>query len=75
MTDTRIHWSDLDQKFWINDHDDILWFESPLDAKGALREIDIRDAVNAEVQQIADWFRSMGIRQTAAAIETRDYKV
>ena len=74
VNDTRIHWSELDQKFWINDNDDLLWFESPLDAKDAIREKEVRDAVNAEVQQIADWFRLMGLVKKAAAIEAREYK-
>lgn len=74
MTDVRIHWSEMDQKYWINDNDEVLWFDSVLDLKDKLREIDIRNAVNAEVERIAKYFRRMGMNQCAAAIEARDYR-
>jgi hypothetical protein len=37
MANTRIHWSELDQKFWIATDEEPLWFESLLEAKDAVR--------------------------------------
>lgn len=42
----QINWSELDQKYWINDVDgDVLWFESSLDAKAAALEVAMKQAV------------------------------
>lgn len=69
-----IHYCNLENKFWINDRDEVLWFDSPLKAKTAWHEIEMRDAVMAEVLRIAKWFRHIGMTQAAMAIEAGDYK-
>ena len=80
MTDVRIHWSEMDQKYWINDNDEVLWFDSVLDLKDKLREIDTRNAVNAEVSKIVAWLRDGGPDANytptwlALMIEAREYK-
>lgn len=40
----HIHWSEMDQRFWLNDGDEVLWFDSPLQAQAAQRDIELRDA-------------------------------
>ena len=79
MTDVRIHWSEMDQKYWINDNDEVLWFDSVLDLKDKLREIDTRNAVNAEVSKIVAWLRCRPDANytptwLALMIEAREYK-
>lgn len=69
-----VHFSELEDKFWIRDGEGVLWFESSLDAKDALNQIKVRDVVNSEVEQIAAYFRKAGLTQIAASIEARDYK-
>jgi len=69
-----VHFSELEDKFWIRDGEGVLWFESSLDAKHALDEMKVRDTVNAEVAMIAAYFRKAGLTQIAASIEARDYK-
>lgn len=45
MTMLPINWSELDQKFWINDVDgEVLWFGSSLDAKEAQLEVMLKQA-------------------------------
>ena len=69
-----VHFSELEDKFWIRNGEGVLWFESSLDAKDALNQIKVRDVVNSEVEQIAAYFRKAGLTQIAASIEARDYK-
>lgn len=41
-----INWSELDQKYWINDVDgDVLWFDNSLDAKEAQLKVMLKEAV------------------------------
>ena len=68
-----VHFSELEDKFWIRDGEGVLWFESSLDAKHALDQMKVRDAVNSEVEQIASYFRKAGLTQIAASIEAKDY--
>lgn len=70
----RIHYSELEDKFWIRDGEDVLWFDSILDAKDRVRALETREAVDAEVKLIAEYFRRMGMVQIADAIERGDYK-
>lgn len=59
MTMQRINWSERDQKYWINDADgDVLWFDSSLDAKAALREIELKRAALDERRAIIRWLRA-----------------
>lgn len=66
---TKVNWSELDQKFWVNDGDDVLWFDSPLAAKDAARRIEIETAVKEERNRIAAWLHRIGKRQLADAVE------
>lgn len=52
-----IHWSEMDQKFWIATDDGPLWFESSLDANDAARQLAIDAAVKAERDRIVAWLR------------------
>ena len=69
-----VHFSELEDKYWIRDGEGVLWFESGLDAKHALDQIKVRDAVDSEVALIAAYFRKAGLTQIAASIEAKDYK-
>lgn len=66
---TKVNWSELDQKYWVQDGDDVLWFESPLDAKDAARRVELEAAVKAERNRIAAWLHRIGKRQLADAVE------
>jgi hypothetical protein len=57
MNVTVIHWSELDQKYWITDGDDVLWFEGSLEAKAAARQIELRRAAEEERAKIVTWLR------------------
>lgn len=53
-----INWSELDQKYWINDVDgDVLWFESSLEAKEAQLEVMLKKAVLDERAAIVAWLQ------------------
>ena len=52
---TKVHYSGLDDKYWIRDGDNILWFDSSLDAKDAARQLEIDAAVKAERAKIVAW--------------------
>lgn len=69
-----IHYSELEDKFWVRDGDDVRWFESSLEAKDALRAIEVRQAIAEEVALIAAHFRKAGLTQVAMSIEAGDYK-
>lgn len=70
----EIHYSELDDKYWISTGDEVHWFDGPRQAQDGLRQLQIDQAVRDEVKLIADWFWGMGMRQTASAIEDGDYK-
>lgn len=69
-----INYCDKEDRYWIKDGDQTLTFASSLDAKQALREIELRHAVEVEVALIAAYFRKAGLTQIAASIEAKDYK-
>lgn len=50
-----IHFSQLDEKYWINDGDDVLWFESPLEAQNMARQLEIARAVAADRAATLKW--------------------
>lgn len=65
-----VHWSDKEQRFWIRHGDDILWFDTEAEAEAEIRQ----QPVKQEIKLIADYFRKMGKKQVAMAIENGDYK-
>lgn len=69
-----IHYCNKEDRYWVKDGDQTLTFASSLDAKRALREIKLRQAVDDEVGLIAAYFRKAGLTQIAASIEAKDYK-
>lgn len=74
MTD-RIRYDYNTGKFFIvGDTHQSRTFDSNLEAKDALREIEVLEAVNAEVARISAWLRAAGYNQIAAAIEAGEYK-
>ena len=78
VTSTAISWSEMDQKFWVRDGDDVLWFDSSLDARDAVRSIELHQAAMAERDRIVAWLRNRGDCWTtdaelAEAIEHGEY--
>ena len=69
-----INYCDKEDRYWIKDGDQTLTFASSLDAKDKLREIELRNRIEAEVSLIASYFRRAGLTQIAASIEAKDYK-
>lgn len=60
-----IHFSQLDEKYWINDGDDVLWFESPLEAQDMARELQIKRSVD---DALAEMVRVVGVELAMTAI-------
>lgn len=73
MNVTVIHWSELDQKYWITDGDDVLWFEGSLEAKATARQIELRRAAEEERDRIVAWLREDDFLATAEAIEAGEH--
>ena len=69
-----IHYDEIEDQYWIATNDGVQYFISPLQAKDALREAEIKQRVDEEVASIAAWFRHIGMTQAAMAIEARNYK-
>jgi hypothetical protein len=79
-----IKWSEMDQKFWVNDVDGgILWFEAPLDAVAAATEVALKQAALDERAKIVEWLRVVWpplnygadwpITNAASRIEAREH--
>lgn len=66
MTMQPINWSEMDQKYWINDIDgEVLWFESSLDTKAAALEVALKQAALDERAAIVVYLRECeAIHQT-----------
>lgn len=71
---TTVHFSQKEDRYWVRDGDDVVWFDGPLEAQDGARAIDRKRAIAAEVALIAEYFRRMGMTQVAASIEAGDYK-
>ena len=69
-----VNYSQIDDRYWIYDGEDVVWFDGPLEAQDGARAIDRKHAISAEVSLIADYFRRMGMTQVAASIDAGDYK-
>ena len=69
-----VHFSHKEDRYWVRDGEEIVWFDGPLEAQDGARAIDRKHAISAEVSLIADYFRRMGMTQVAASIEAGDYK-
>ena len=65
-----VYWSDKEQRFWIRDGEDVLWFDTEAEAEAEIRQ----QPVKQEIKLIADYFRKMGKKQIATVIETGVYK-
>lgn len=52
-----INWSEHDGRYWINDGDDVLWFDSILDAKDMVRKLEIKLAVANDRAATIKWLR------------------
>ena len=74
----QVNWSEKDEKYWVLDTgeygDEVLWFESSLEAKAAARRIETERAVADEIARITTWLKAHGMRQVANSIERREYK-
>jgi hypothetical protein len=57
MSDPHVHWSHKEEKYWIRDGDDILWFDGPLEAKEAARMLERKHTAQAERARIVAWLR------------------
>lgn len=69
-----IHYDEIEDQYWIATDDGPLFFDSNLEAGDALREIEVLEAVNAEIALIANWFRHIGMTQAAIAVEKGEYR-
>jgi hypothetical protein len=75
MTAPKVNWSEKDQFYWLHGaFDEVLTFDSVLDAQAAAHRIEIDIAVKAEVDAITTWLRKHGMRQVATLIEEGEYK-
>ena len=75
MTAPKVNWSEKDQFYWLRGaFDEVLTFDSVLDAQAAARQIEIDNAVKAEVDAITTWLRKHGMRQIASSVEEGAYK-
>jgi hypothetical protein len=73
MTTQKINWSEMDQKYWINDLDgDVLWFESPNRAEAAALEVALKQAALDERAKIVAWLKSMGAHAWAKEVNLAD---
>jgi hypothetical protein len=73
MTAPKVNWSERDEKYWVSNGDEVLWFEHSLDAQHAARQIEIDNAVKAEREAIIKWLRKHGYRQVAMKIESKEH--
>jgi hypothetical protein len=74
MTAPKVNWSEKDQFYWLRSaFDEVLTFDSVLDAQAAAREIEIDIAVKAREALIAEWLRKHGMRQTAMMLEKGEH--
>lgn len=73
MSKPFVHWSHKEEKYWIRDGDDILWFDGPLEAEDAAAVIDRQKAAQAERAAVAAWLRRIGKPQLADAIEREEH--
>jgi len=74
MTAPKVNWSEKDQFYWLRGaFDEVLTFDSDLDAQAAARQIEIDNAVKAREALIAEWLRKHGYRQVAMMIENREH--
>jgi hypothetical protein len=75
MTTPKVNWSEKDQFYWLRGaFDEVLTFDSVLDAQAAARQLEIDIAVKAEVDAITTWLRKHGMRQIASSVEEGAYK-
>jgi len=59
MTTPKVNWSEKDQFYWLRGaFDEVLTFDSVLDAQAAAHRIEIDNAVKAERKAIVEWLRS-----------------
>lgn len=73
MTAPKVNWSERDEKYWVSNGDEVLWFEHSLDAQHAARQIEIDNAVKAEREAIIKWLRKHGMRQVSMFIENEEH--
>jgi hypothetical protein len=73
MSNPHVHWSHKEEKYWIRDGDDILWFDGPLEAKEAARMLERKHITQAERDRIAAWLRRIGKPQLADAIGREEH--
>jgi hypothetical protein len=84
MTAPKVNWSEKDQFYWLRGaFDEVLTFDSVLDAQAAARQIEIDNAVKAKVEAIAAWMLTLETRDgiieeladtLAEGIKRGDYK-
>jgi hypothetical protein len=74
MTTPKVNWSEKDQFYWLRGaFDEVLTFDSVLDAQAAARQIEIDNAVKAREALIMEWLRKHGMRQTAMMLEKEEH--
>jgi hypothetical protein len=74
MTAPKVNWSEKDQFYWLRGaFDEVLTFDSVLDAQAAARQLEIDNAVKAREALIMKWLRKHGMRQTAMMLEKGEH--
>jgi len=71
---TKVHYSGLEDKFWIRDGaDGVLWFETEREAIEGAHQLQLDTAAQAERDRIAAWLRRIGKPQMADAVEAGEF--
>lgn len=73
VTAPKVNWSERDEKYWVSNGDEVLWFKNSLDAKHAARQIEIDNAVKAEREAIIKWLNKHGMRQVAMMVQNEEH--
>ncbi len=68
-TKTKVHYSRLDERYWLTNGDDTEWFDSSLEAHDRARQIDIENAVAVERAAIVSFIAGMGDTMLAQMIK------
>jgi hypothetical protein len=79
MTTPKVNWSEKDQFYWLRGaFDEVLTFDSVLDAQAAARLIEIDNAVKAEREAIVEWLRRSAdpiiANWVSAQVENKEYR-
>lgn len=72
-TKTKVHYSRRDEQFWLQNGDDLEWFNSSLEAHDRARQIDIDNAVAVERAAIIYFLAERGVTWLGCKIEAGEH--